>query len=113
MGGCYIGNRLYIRNLKMGIGYILTMRGIPQIYYGTEILMHNNGFPGDHGVIRSDFPGGWAGDKVNGFTGEGLDNKQKEAMAYMKELLNWRKQAVVVHKGKLMHFTTKPEIVRE
>ena len=86
---------------KLGITYFLTVRGIPQIYYGTEILMASDG---DHGIVRSDFPGGWAGDKVNGFTGEGLTNEQKEAQLFFKILLNWRKGNEVVHNGKLMHF---------
>ena len=76
---------------KMGIAYILTLRGTPQLYYGTEILMDNEGAPGDHGIIRTDFPGGWKGDEVNGFTGKGLSEQQKEAKAYIKKLLNWRK----------------------
>ncbi len=58
---------------KLGIAFILTTRGIPQIFYGTEILMsHTEG--NDHGHIRKDFPGGWEGDKINGFTGRWLDN---------------------------------------
>lgn len=89
---------------KLGITHVLTMRGIPQLYYGTETLMSNTGYPGDHGIIRTDFPGGWAGDKVNAFTGAGLSNDQKEAMAFIKKLLNWRKKATVVHNGQLTHF---------
>jgi glycosidase len=89
--------------LKMAMAYVLTMRGIPQIYYGTEILMSNPG-TNDHGIIRSDFPGGWNGDEVNAFTGTGLSEKQKEAQTYMKTLLNWRKSKAVVHNGKLMHY---------
>ncbi len=58
--------------LKMAIVYISTMRGTPQFYYGTEILMSNLG-NNSHGNIRSDFPGGWEGDPVNGFTGFGLE----------------------------------------
>lgn len=89
---------------KMGLAYIATIRGIPQIYYGTEILAKNHGTE-DHGVIRSDFPGGWQGDKINAFTGDGLTPKQKEAMDYIKKLLNWRKDKTVIHSGKLMHFS--------
>jgi glycosidase len=89
---------------KMGIAYTLTLRGTPQLYYGTEILMDNEEAPGDHGIIRTDFPGGWAGDKVNGFTGKGLSEQQKEAKAYTKKLLNWRKGNEVIHNGKLMQF---------
>jgi len=88
----------------MGIAYILTLRGTPQLYYGTEILMDNEGAPGDHGIIRTDFPGGWVGDKVNGFTGKGLTKEQKEAKAYIKKLLNWRRTNETIHHGKLMQF---------
>lgn len=88
---------------KMGIAYFLTMRGIPQIYYGTELLMTNSK-PGNHGLIRSDFPGGWAGDEKNGFTSVGLSETEMEAQQYMKNLLNWRKHSNVIHHGKLMHY---------
>lgn len=89
---------------QMGIAYTLTIRGIPQIYYGTEILMDNDEAPGDHGIIRSDFPGGWAGDEVNAFTGKGLTAEQQAAKDYLRRMLNWRKGNTTVHNGKLMHF---------
>ncbi len=88
---------------KLGITFLLTIRGIPQIYYGTEILMKNPNSTA-HGVIRADFPGGWRKDKVNGFTGEGLANHQEEAQEFMRILLNWRKGNTAIHKGKLIHF---------
>ncbi len=88
---------------KMGIAYIMTMRGIPQIFYGTEILMTNPGGKND-GVIRSDFPGGWSDDKVNVFTESGLNEKQTEAKEYVKKLANWRKNKSCLHNGKLLHF---------
>lgn len=91
---------------KMGIAYILTMRGIPQIYYGTEILMSNPGTD-SHGVIRSDFPGGWKGDPTNAFTGEGLTEQQLEAQDFMKTLLNWRQDKTCLHTGKLIHYSPK------
>jgi glycosidase len=89
---------------KLGVAYLLTMRGIPQIFYGTEILMENSKFPGNHLVIRSDMAGGWQGDKVNAFTQQGLTAQQKEAQDWMKKLLNWRKTKKVLHNGKVMHF---------
>lgn len=89
--------------LKMGLVYYATTRGIPQIFYGTEILMSNPGTE-EHGVIRSDFPGGWAGDQVNAFTGAGLSAKQKDAQDYFRKVLNWRKTNPVVHSGALKHF---------
>ncbi|MBN2175199.1 MAG: glycoside hydrolase family 13 protein [Bacteroidales bacterium] len=88
---------------KMGLAYILTMRGIPQIYYGMEILMSNPGTDA-HGVIRSDFPGGWKNDPVNAFTGGGLSKEQSEIKDYLKTLLNWRKNKGCVHEGKLLHY---------
>ena len=94
---------------KMGIAYTLTMRGIPQIYYGTEVLMKNPGTT-DHGVIRSDYPGGWAGDKVNAFTGAGLSEAQLDAQAFIKKLMNWRKDKQVIHTGELMHFVPQDEV---
>ncbi|HPF50255.1 MAG TPA: glycoside hydrolase family 13 protein [Draconibacterium sp.] len=88
--------------LKMGVAFFLTTRGIPQIYYGTEILMRHDG--SEHGDIRADFPGGWAGDKVNAFTGEGLSDAAKDMQKYVATIQNWRKNATVIHNGKLMHF---------
>ena len=91
---------------KMGLTYILTMRGIPQIYYGTELLM-SNAKPGDHGQIREDFPGGWASDKKNAFTGEGMPDKKLKAQQFVKKLVNWRKKNPVIHKGQLKHYAPK------
>jgi len=89
---------------KLANTYFATTRGVPQYYYGTEILM---GGDGDHGIIRSDFPGGWKGDTTNAYTGEGLTDLQKEAQQWMKKLLNWRKTASAIHYGKLVHFIPK------
>ena len=102
-------NRFYtqvnenFRLFKMGIAYILTMRGIPQIFYGTEILMTNPGGKHD-GVIRSDFSGGWPEDSVNVFENRGLTGKQSEAKEYVKKLVNWRKEKSSLHNGKLIHY---------
>ena len=94
---------------KLGLAYFTTMRGIPQFYYGTEVLMGNPGTT-EHGVIRSDFPGGWKGDKVNSFTGKGLSQKQKDTQAYFKTLLSWRKNSSIVHDGELKHYNPKQDI---
>ncbi len=88
--------------LKMGVAFFLTTRGIPQIYYGTEILMRHDG--SEHGDIRADFPGGWKGDKENAFTGVGLSEEAKDMQRYVSTIQNWRKTATVIHNGKLMHF---------
>jgi len=92
---------------KMGIVYYSTMRGIPQFYYGTEILMNSDENPGDHGLIRTEFPGGWSDHSKNAFTGEGLSKDEKQTQLFFKELLNWRKNNKVIHKGKLIQFSPK------
>ena len=88
---------------KQGLVFLLTTRGTPQLYYGTEILM-TNAPSGDHGIIRTDFPGGWPGDAVSGFTGQGLSQPARETQQWLRKLLQWRKTATVVHHGKLLHF---------
>jgi len=94
--------------LKMAMAYFLTMRGIPQFYYGTEVLMTH---PGDHhGDIRAEFPGGWADHKVNAITGEGLTAAQKDMLQYLSTIQNWRKNKEVIHHGKLMHFVPEDGI---
>lgn len=88
--------------LKMGVAFFLTTRGIPQMYYGTEVLMKH---PGDHhGDIRAEFPGGWDDHNQNAFTGEGLTAEQKNMQQYIATIQNWRKNKEVIHTGKLMHF---------
>ena len=89
---------------RMAIAFYATMRGIPQIFYGTEVLMSHPGTD-SHGALRADFPGGWPDHDRNAFTGEGLTDQEQDAQAFMKNLLNWRRQADVIHSGKLMQFT--------
>lgn len=93
-----------VTKTKMALGYIFTLPRIVQFYYGTEILMNDSAKPGDHGLIRTDFPGGWQGDKVNAFTGEGLTAEQKDMQLYVKKLLNYRKDSQAIIEGKTIHF---------
>ena len=88
---------------KMAHAFLLTTRGIPQVYYGTEILMSDSTSPGDHGTLRADFIGGWKTDKLNAFEGK-ITGKSKEAQEYLKNLLNWRKKCKPIHEGDLKHF---------
>ncbi|MEY8020758.1 glycoside hydrolase family 13 protein [Muriicola sp. SD30] len=90
---------------KMALAFIMVAPRIPQLYYGTEILMENSEKPGDHGLIRTDFPGGWPGDKVNAFTGVGLDDRAAGMQEFVKSLLNFRKEARIIHEGKTKHFS--------
>jgi glycosidase len=93
-----------LRKYKQGIAFLLTTRGIPQIYYGTEILMTGTKESGD-GNIRKDFPGGWKEDTVNAFHPEGRTPVQNEAWDYMQKLLKWRKGNKAVTDGNLIHYT--------
>lgn len=86
---------------ELAMAYLATMRGIPQIYYGTEILMTDGG---DHGTIRSDFPGGWPGDAADAVTGRGLSAAALRAQDLVGKLFNWRKETPVIHRGGLTHF---------
>lgn len=88
---------------KMGMVALATLRGIPCIYYGTEILMNGRKDDG-HGQIRKDFPGGWEGDTVNVFNRKGLSEEEKEAYTFLNKLYNWRKKQSVIHTGQFKHF---------
>ena len=85
--------------LKQGLAFLLTTRGIPQIYYGTEIAI------GGHENMRADFPGGWQEDAVSAFTPEGRNEYQNECWDYASKLLNWRRNSKAVTEGKLIHYT--------
>lgn len=87
---------------KSGIAWLLTTRGIPQLYYGTEILMKN--FSNPDGLVREDFKGGWAGDKENKFTAQGRTAKENEAFNFVRTLANYRKNNEVLQTGKLMQY---------
>lgn len=91
------------RKTRLALVFVATMRGTPQFYYGTEFLMSNTG-DDSHGNIRSDFPGGWEGDAVNAFTGEGLTAEALSFQTEFSELLQWRKTASAVHGGDVKHY---------
>jgi len=94
---------------KMAMTLFFTTRGTLQFYYGTEILMNNPGTE-DHGVIRSDFPGGWQGDPVNAFSGEGLTAQQKEAQDYIRTLAHLRRQSCALNMGEMLHYIPLGEV---
>lgn len=88
--------------LKTAIGWLLTCRGIPQLYYGTEILM--KGVSNPDGLVRSDFEGGWKEDKRNKFTAEGRGKKENEIHDWTMKLANFRKSSSAIKTGKMMQF---------
>ena len=97
-----LGNDLQLT--QMAITCLLTLRGIPQVYYGSEILLNNTANLGDHGFIRTDMPGGWQGDGSNAFASNGLSQEQFSMQSYMKFLMNWRKTNKAVISGRTLHF---------
>lgn len=88
---------------KMAFSYLMTLRGIPQVYYGTEILMSGFKVPGDANV-RKDFPGGWPGDERDAFTASGRTDLENEIFDYSRTLMRWRRTSTPIHNGKFMHF---------
>lgn len=88
---------------KQAVTFLLTMPGVPQIYYGTELLMHGDKSKSD-GYIRLDVPGGWAGDRIDQFTREGRDEIQNEAFDFLRKLLRWRQKNEIIAKGKMKHY---------
>ena len=92
-----------MRKYKMGLGILLTMRGIPMLYYGDEIAMTGLEHTG-HGNIRKDFPGGWKEDERNAFTEKGRTERENEAFDFIRKLANWRQSSEAISKGGLTHF---------
>jgi glycosidase len=88
---------------KLAMAYIATVRGTPQFYYGSEVLLRGPKERND-GLLRTDMPGGWIGDATNAFTGAGLNADQREAQAWVRALFNWRKRTPLLHGGALTHF---------
>ena len=93
-----------LKRYKQAMVFLLTTRGIPQIYYGTEILMTGDKGKGD-GDLRKDFPGGWQGDTRNCFVKNGRTALENEAFEFTRQLLNWRKGNQVIGKGSLKHYS--------
>ena len=89
---------------KLAMALLATTRGIPQIYYGSEIGMKGDKNNGGDASIRQDFPGGWKEDTKNAFTKEGRSDFQENYFQFTKKLLNWRKNNSIIHEGKLVQF---------
>ena len=91
-----------VAKYKMGLAMLITARGYPQIYYGTEIML--DGIAGSYEGNRFDFPGGWNTDKRNAFNAQGRTNDENEVFNYLKKLLNYRKKNPVLQNGKMKQF---------
>lgn len=103
-----------VAKFQMGTAFLLTTRGIPQIYYGTEILKAGGASDPDK---RRNFPGGWAEDPINAFTESGRVALGRERnlpiqqnFEYLRRLVHWRNQNPVIHTGKLTHFVPEDNV---
>ncbi|MGL2962297.1 glycoside hydrolase family 13 protein [Flavobacterium sp. RSB2_4_14] len=104
-------NHLYpdFKKYQIAMTIIATIRGIPQVYYGSEIGMAGNKDKGD-ADIRLDFPGGWNGDKNNAFSQSGRTETQNQYFDFTSKLLNWRKNKAVIHSGKTTHYVPENNV---
>ena len=99
----YLGNSKDSTALKQAYALLLTMKRIPQLYYGTEILMNGTKTETD-GNVRQDFPGGFPGDKVNKFTNEGRTKAENAMFDWTSRLLHWRQNNDVIINGSQTQF---------
>ena len=97
------------KNYKQMLSVLMTLRGIPQIYYGSEIGMTGKKEVGD-GDIRRDFPGGWPSDEQTAFNQEGRTPKQNQYFDFSKKLIQWRKTNPAVHFGKTLHYIPHEDV---
>lgn len=98
-----------LNDYKLGLSLISTVRGIPQVYYGSEIGMRGDKSKGD-ADIRRDFPGGWKADQQNAFTNEGRTLEQKQFHDFTAKVFNWRKNKEVIHSGKTKHYMPQQNV---
>ena len=99
----FLGNGRDTLMLKQALALLLTVRRIPQLYYGTEILMNGTKEVTD-GNVRKDFPGGFPGDEHNAFTREGRTKAEQQMFQWLSRLLHWRQNNPIITKGQQTQF---------
>ncbi len=92
-----------IMKYKAALAWLFTCRGIPELYYGDEVLMKGLTSPND-GYVRKDFPGGWSSDSLNKFTAAGRTAKEEDIWKYIATLANFRKNSSAITTGKMMQY---------
>jgi neopullulanase len=97
-----------VEKYKIALGWLLTYRGIPQLYYGDEILM--KGVSNPDGLVRSDFLGGWAKDSTNKFTKEGRTKEENDMFDFVKKLANFRLTSSALKTGKMMQYIPENDL---
>ncbi|HAD14003.1 MAG TPA: alpha-amylase [Saprospirales bacterium] len=93
----------HLGKFKTGMAFLMTTRGIPQIYYATEILSNSRSVPGWES-FRKDFPGGWPGDTINKFVNSGRTTEEQEAFLFTQKLIQYRNGTPALQTGRLMQF---------
>ncbi len=99
----FLKNGQNVALLKQAYTLLLTTHRIPQLYYGSEVLMNGTKEKSD-GYVRKDFPGGWQGDKANCFDASDRTKEQNDMYDYLKKLLHWRAGNEIIAKGDMKHF---------
>ena len=99
----FLGNGQDVPALKQALALLLTIKRIPQLYYGTEVLMNGTKEVTD-GNVRKDFPGGFPGDTENAFTAEGRTPLQNDMFNWLSALLHWRQGNKLITDGKMTQF---------
>jgi len=97
-----------VKKYKIALGWLLTYRGIPQLYYGDEIGM--KGFSNPDGLVRSDFLGGWKNDSIDKFTKEGRTKQENEVFDFVKTLANFRQKSSALKMGKMVQYIPENDI---
>lgn len=100
-------NEVYKNDFKkyqMAMALVATLRGIPQLYYGSEIGMAGDRNKGGDAAIRQDFPGGWKEDTNNAFLKSSRTEEQEHYFDFTSKLFQWRKTNEAVHFGKTTHY---------
>lgn len=92
------------KKFKMALTLLATIRGVPQIYYGTEIMLSSLDGTLGHGPERVNMPGGWSGDSKNVFTGELLTPIESDVLKHFSKIFNWRKTSEIIHVGNTKHY---------
>ena len=92
------------RKMKIAHTLLATLRGMPQILYGDELMFRSTDRSKGHPTLRIDFPGGWKGDKRNLFDASQHVDAEKDVYDYTRHIMNWRKEKEVIHSGKTLHF---------
>ncbi|WP_240097349.1 alpha-amylase family glycosyl hydrolase [Thermomonas flagellata] len=94
---------------RLAMALLATTRGIPQFFYGSEVLLRGP-VQRDDGRVRADMPGGWRGDPQDAFSGRGLSPEQQAARAWLAALLQWRRRTPLLHTGALTHYAPEDDV---